>query len=112
MRPGHFTPAFREGTVEATVDQFMYAEELMGSKDGNFNLGDSGIVQFYPPITFRFILYDPQRSAEDPSIGVDGRAEVAFRTYVAKDRHGADLAGGIYDSEVVKQEGEMPICKL
>jgi hypothetical protein len=112
VRSGHFTPAFREGTVEATVDQFMYAEELMGSKDGNFNLGDSGIVQFCPPITFRLILYDPKRSAEDSSTGVDGRAEVTFRSYVAKDRHGADLAGGIYDSEVVKQEGEMPICKL
>jgi hypothetical protein len=41
------------------------------------------------------VLYNPKKCAEDSDIGVDGRAEIIFSSYVAKDRHGADLAGEI-----------------
>jgi hypothetical protein len=58
-----------------------------------FNLEGSGIVEFFAPITFRWVLYNPKKSAEDADIGVEGRAEIIFSKYVAKDRHGADLAG-------------------
>ena len=96
-----YTPAFREGAVEAVVDEFSSVEKLLDSKDGEFNLGDSGIVQFVPPITFRWVLYDarPGRTESAPSYSAEGRAEVSFKSYVAKDRHGADLSGELYGDE-------------
>ena len=33
------------------------------------------------------------------SHGAEGRAEVSFKSYVAKDRHGADLSGELYGDE-------------
>ena len=84
-----YTPAFREGAVEAVVDEFPSAEKLLDTNDGEFNLGEFGIVRFEAPITFRWVLYEPRRTDS----GADGRAEVIFKRYVAKDRHGADLTG-------------------
>ena len=102
-----YTPLIREGAVEAVVDEFKLAEQLTGSKDGIFNLGECGIVQLLAPITFRLVLYDPRRSADDSATGVDGRAEVMFAAYVAKDRHGADLTGDLYDEDVgERHEGD------
>ena len=102
-----YTPLIREGAVEAVVDEFKLAEQLTGSKDGIFNLGECGIVQFRAPIIFRLVLYDPRRSADDSATGVDGRAEVMFAAYVAKDRHGADLTGDLYDEDVgERHEGD------
>jgi len=83
------------------VDEFSSVEKLLDSKDGEFNLGDSGIVRFVPPITFRWVLYDarPGRTESAPSYSAEGRAEVSFKSYVAKDRHGADLSGELYGDE-------------
>ena len=92
------TVFFKEGAVDAVVDVF--DSYLLGSdnrendtESGVFNLEGSGIVEFFAPITFRWVLYNPKKSAEDADIGVEGRAEIIFSKYVAKDRHGADLAG-------------------
>jgi hypothetical protein len=87
------------------VDEFPSVEKLLDTKDGEINLGDSGIVRFVPPITFRWVLYDarPGRMGSAPSHGAEGRAEVSFKSYVAKDRHGADLSGELYSDE--DQEG-------
>jgi hypothetical protein len=92
------TVVFKEGAVDAVVDVF--DAYLLGSdnrenvtESGVFNLEGSGIVEFFAPITFRWVLYNPKKSAEDADIGVEGRAEIIFSKYVAKDRHGADLAG-------------------
>jgi hypothetical protein len=94
---------FKEGAVEAVVDLFESAKYLIGSDNRNglnidrgvFNLEGSGIVEFFAPITFRWVLYNPKKCAEDADIGAEGRAEIIFSKYVAKDRHGADLAGEI-----------------
>ena len=59
-----YTPLIREGAVEAVVDEFKLAEQLTGSKDGIFNLGECGIVQFRAPIIFRLVLYDPTWQGE------------------------------------------------
>ena len=92
------TVVFKEGAVDAVVDVF--DAYLLGSdnrenvtESGVYNLEGSGIVEFFAPITFRWVLYNPKKSAEDADIGVEGRAEIIFSKYVAKDRHGADLAG-------------------
>ena len=94
---------FKEGAVEAVVDLFESAKHLIESDNcddlhtdrGVFNLGGSGIIEFFAPITFRWVLYNPKKCAEDADIPVEGRAEIIFSRYVAKDRHGADLAGEI-----------------
>jgi len=92
------TVVFKEGAVDAVVDVF--DAYLLGSdnrenvtESGVYNLEGSGIVEFFAPITFRWVLYNPKKSVEDADIGVEGRAEIIFSKYVAKDRHGADLAG-------------------
>ena len=95
--------SFKEGAVEAVVDVFESAKHLIESDNcdnlntdrGVFNLEGLGIIEFFAPITFRWVLYNPKKCAEDSDIGVDGRAEIIFSRYVAKDRHGADLAGEI-----------------
>ena len=94
------TVFFKEGAVDAVVDVF--ESYLLGSDSrendterGVFNLEGSGIIEFFAPITFRWVLYNPKKCAEDADIGVEGRAEIIFSKYVAKDRHGADLAGEI-----------------
>ena len=97
-----YTPVFREGAVEAVVDEFPSAEKLLDTKDGEFNLGEFGIVRFEAPITFRWVLYDAKKTDLAPS--ADGRAEVTFKKYVAKDRHGADLSGQLYGDE--DQDGQ------
>ena len=97
-----YTPAFREGAVEAVVDEFPSAEKLLDTKDGEFNLGEFGIVRFEAPITFRWVLYEPRRTDSIP--GADGRAEVIFKKYLAKNRHGADLSGELYGDE--DQDGQ------
>ena len=97
-----YTSAFREGAVEAVVDEFPSAEKLLDTKDGEFNLGEFGIVRFEAPITFRWVLYEPRRT--DSASGADGHAEVIFKKYVAKDRHGADLSGALYADE--DQDGQ------
>ena len=101
------TVFFKEGAVDAVVDVF--DSYLLGSdnrendtESGVFNLEGSGIVEFFAPITFRWVLYNPKKSAEDADIGVEGRAEIIFSKYVAKDRHGADLAGEL---NVTRGEG-------
>jgi hypothetical protein len=96
--------SFKEGAVEAVVDLFESAKHLIGSDNRNglnidrgvFNLEGSGIVEFFAPITFRWVLYNPKKGAEDADIGAEGRAEIIFSRYVAKDRHGADLSGELY----------------
>jgi hypothetical protein len=95
---------FKEGAVEAIVDVFESAKHLIESDNcddlntdrGVFNLEGSGIIEFFAPITFRWVLYNPKKCAEDADIGVDGRAEIIISKYVAKDRHGADLSGELY----------------
>ena len=94
------TAFFKKGAVDAVVDVF--ESYLLGSDSrendterGVFNLEGSGIIEFFAPITFRWVLYNPKKCAEDADIGVEGRAEIIFSKYVAKDRHGADLAGEI-----------------
>jgi hypothetical protein len=101
------TVFFKEGAVDAVVDVF--DSFLLGgdnrendTESGVFNLEGSGIVEFFAPITFRWVLYNPKKSAEHADIGVEGRAEIIFRKYVAKDRHGADLAGELITA---KSEG-------
>ena len=105
-----YTPAFREGAVEAVVDEFPLSEKLLDTKDGEFNLGEFGIVRFEAPITFRCVHYDPKRTESAPP-GEGGRAEIIFKKYIAKDRHGADVTGEIYGDEDreggEKHEGEM-----
>ena len=114
-----YTTVFREGAVEAVVDEFHFAEKLLDTKDGEFNLGEFGIVRFFGPITFRLVLYDPSRNATESGMNPDGRAEVSFKKYVAKDRHGADLTGDPYDDdddrhgdEGKKPEGGTNPCNL
>ena len=96
-----YTPAFREGAVEAVVDEFPSVEKLLDTKDGELNLGDSGIVRFVAPNTFRWVLYDARAGRMESTLshGAEGRAEVSFKSYVAKDRHGADLSGELYGDE-------------
>ena len=97
------TVRFKEGAVEAVVEHFHEAEKLLGSKDGVFNCDGSGIVQFFAPITARFVLYNPKAGAEDASfVGSDGRAELEFKRFVGFDRHGGELTG---DINVTADEG-------
>ena len=95
------TVHFKEGKVEAVVKSFAQAEKLLGSVDGVVNLQGRGIIQFYPDITFRLWLYNPTTCPEDPGhLGSEGRAQVEFQKYVAKDRHGGELGGSLsYDGE-------------
>ena len=72
-------------------------------QSGEFNLSEFGIVRFEAPITFRYALYDPKRT--DSATGADVCAEVIFKKYVAKDRHGADLCGDVYDNEDLAGSG-------
>ena len=76
----------------------------MDTKDGEINLGESGKVQFVGPITFRLVLFDPKSRSE--STGPEGRAEVVFKRYIAKDRHGAELSGELYGDEDQAGSGE------
>ena len=94
---GRYTPVFRKGAVDAVVDEFSFAKKLLDTKDGEINLGESGKVQFVGPITFRLVLFDPKSRSE--STGPEGRAEVVFKKYIAKDRHGAELSGELYGDE-------------
>ena len=48
------------------------------------------------------MLYDAKKTDLAPS--ADGRAEVTFKKYVAKDQHGADLSGQLYGDE--DQDGQ------
>ena len=92
---------FKEGKVEAVLEDFAQAEKLFGSVDGEFNLGGGGIVQFHAPITLRWTLYNPTTRPEDPGhLASEGKAEVEFLKYVVKDRHGGELGGSLsYDGE-------------
>ena len=95
-----YTPALREGAVEAVVDYFTPAvAKLLDTYDGRFDLGQLGMVQFEAPITFRWVHYDPRRSAAESRLGPEGRSEIIFTKYVAKDRHGGELTGELYDEE-------------
>ena len=94
-----YTPALREGAVEAVVDDFAPAAKLLETDDGQFDLGQLGMVQFKAPITFRWVHYDPRRSATESRLGPEGRSEIIFTKYVAKDRHGGELTGELYDEE-------------
>jgi hypothetical protein len=89
----------REGAVEAVVDDFAPATKLLETDDGQFDLGKLGMVQFKAPITFRWVHYDPRRSATESRLGPEGRSEIIFTKYVAKDRHGGELTGELYDEE-------------
>jgi hypothetical protein len=92
-----YTTVFREGAVDAVVDEFPFAAKLLDTQDGEFNLGESGRVRFEGPITFRLVLFDPKSRSE--STGPEGRAEVVFKRYIAMDRHGAELSGELYGDE-------------
>ena len=84
----------KEGVVEAVVDTFAKAEKLLGSVDGEFNCEGYGIMQFFPEITFRFLLYSPTTRPEDPRhLSSSGQGQVEFAGFVAKDRHGGHLKG-------------------
>ena len=106
-----YTPALREGAVEAVVDDFALATKLLDTNDGQFDLGQLGMVQFKAPITFRWVHYDPKRSATESRLGPEGRSEIIFTKYVAKDRHGGELTGELYDRDAETRgkgrEGEM-----
>ena len=109
----HYRPVFREGAVDAVVDDFSFSEKLLDTKDGEFNLGEFGKVRFEGPITFRLVLFDPKSRSE--ATGPEGRAEVAFKKYIAMDRHGAELSGELYGdedqpgSEDEKNDGKMTL---
>ena len=109
----HYRPVFREGAVDAVVDDFSFSEKLLDTKDGEFDLGEFGKVRFEGPITFRLVLFDPKSRSE--STGPEGRAEVAFKKYIAMDRHGAELSGELYGdedqpgSEDEKNDGKMTL---
>jgi hypothetical protein len=104
-----YTPALREGAVEAVVDDFAHAAKLLETDDGQFDLGQLGMVQFKAPITFRWVHYEPRKSATESRLGPEGRSEIIFTKYVAKDRHGGELTGELYDAETQGQgrEGAM-----
>jgi hypothetical protein len=85
---------FKEGAVEASIRNLDDAEKLIGVRDGRFDFDGAGIVQFFGPLTCRWVLYNPKKRTED-SVGVDGNAEVVFGRYVAMDRHGGELTGDI-----------------
>ena len=87
---------FKEGAIEAVVQQFHQAEELLGNIDGVFDCKSSGIVQLYAPITARYVLYNPKALEEDTNfVGSTGRAELEFSRFVGMDRMGAELTGDI-----------------
>ena len=110
-----YTQVFREGSVDAVVDDFSFSEKLLDTKDGEFNLGEFGKVRFEGPITFRLVLFDPKSRSQAESPGPEGRAEVVFKKYIAMDRHGAELSGELYGdedqpgSEDEKNDGKMTL---
>ena len=87
------TTKFKEGAVEATVQKLEHAHMLIGSMDGKFDLECAGTVEFYGPVTFRWVLYDPKKGTDETPLGVDGHAEVIFSRYVATDKMGGHLTG-------------------
>jgi hypothetical protein len=89
------TVRFKEGVVEAVMDNFQQAEDLLGSKDGMFTVEGSGRVQLFPPITARWLLYNPKSAADTAGFGTEGRAELEFKRFVCFDRHGGELTGDI-----------------
>ena len=96
----------KEGAVEAVVDNFELAENLIGNKDGVFNRGGSGIVQFFGPITARWVLYNPKATPEDATyVGVGGRAELEFSRFVSFDRMGGELTGDINVKDCPNADG-------
>ena len=100
------TVRFKEGAVEAVVEHFHEAEKLLGSKDGVFDREGSGIVQFFAPITARLVLYNPKASSEDVAfVGSDGRAELEFKKFVGKDRHGGELTGELNVNDLPIADG-------
>ena len=103
-----YTPALREGAVEAVVDDFALAEKLLNTDDGQFDLGQFGMVQFKAPITFRWVHYEPKRGVTESRLGPEGRSEIIFTQYTAKDRHGGELTGELYDAEIPGQGGINP----
>ena len=96
------TARFKEGVVEAVMDNFQQAENLLGSKDGVFRVEGSGRVQLFPPITARWLLYNPKSAADTAGFGTEGRAELEFKRFVCFDRHGGELTG---DINVTADEG-------
>ena len=87
---------FKEGAIEAVMQQFHLAEELLGNIDGVFDCKGHGMVQLYAPITARWVLYNPNANAEDNNfVGSTGRAEIEFSRFVGMDRHGGELTGDI-----------------
>jgi hypothetical protein len=89
------TTKFKEGAVEATVQTLEDAHVLIGSRDGKFELDGAGKVEFFGPVTFRWVLYDPKKGTNETALGVDGHGEVIFSGYVATDRMGGQLTGDI-----------------
>ena len=87
---------FKEGAIEAVMQQFHLAEELLGNIDGVFDCKGHGMVQLYAPITARWVLYNPNANADDNNfVGSTGRAEIEFSRFVGMDRHGGELTGDI-----------------
>jgi hypothetical protein len=88
------TVRFKEGAVEAVLQHFQQAEELLGSKDGIFKLDGFGMVQLCAPITARWVLYNT-KGVDAISFGAEGRAELEFKRYIGMDRMGGELTGDL-----------------
>ncbi len=113
---------FKEGTVEAVVDLFESSKYLIGGDNPcdhqvanskkcgcMFNFEGFGMVEIFAPITFRWVLYNPRKNPEDANIGVEGFTEIIFSKYMAKDRHGADLAGELNSMDSVRDAEAPPV---
>ena len=97
---------FKEGIVEAVMEHFHHAEKLLGSKDGVINRGSRGIVQLYSPIIARWVLFHPRAGPEETAyIGTEGRAEIEFKKFVGKDRHGGELTGALSTEDLPMDDG-------
>ena len=97
------TVRLREGAIEAVMENMDQAGRLLGNKTGVFNRGGSGKVQFFPPITARWVLFNPKANPDDAGwVGAEGRAELEFKRFVGFDRHGGELTG---DINVTADEG-------
>ena len=97
------TVRLREGAIEAVMENMDQAGRLLGNKTGVFNRGGSGKVQFFPPITARWVLFNPKANSDDAGwVGAEGRAELEFKRFVGFDRHGGELTG---DINVTADEG-------
>ena len=70
------------------------------------NRGSRGIVQLYSPIIARWVLFHPRAGPEETAyIGTEGRAEIEFKKFVGKDRHGGELTGALSTEDLPMDDG-------